>query len=846
VQAAVGEIHRPPAEGLISSPEPEPARNCNNYRISDADKLGTGSLKTKCRLNLTAIETLKRVEAEGRTPTGEEKRVLVRYVGWGGIPQVFDPWNEEWQEERQKLESILTPEELESARATTLNAHYTSPAVVRAMWAAAARFGFEHGRILEPACGIGHFIGLLPDGIREHSAVTGIEIDSISARLARALYPDADIRHQPFEEAHLADGFYDLLISNIPFGDYKPYDPQLKKWNFVIHDYFFAATLAKTRPGGLILFVTSKGTLDKVDGGLREYVRQQAELLGAIRLPNDAFKRNANTEVTTDIVMLRRRLPGELPNGATWKDLVQVTNSLGEVLPINEYFGARPEMMLGEMRLEGKMYRGGEPTLASTGGELEEKLAQAIALLPKDVYQPQRGAVRAPAPVQTFPAPEDVKPNAYALINGEVAVREGDTMRMLRGTPGTTAQRIRGLVRLRDAVRRCLRSQMEDREEEDIAFSRAQLNQTYDSFVSKFGPVSERANASAFRGDPDLPLLLSLERYNPATRSATKAAIFFERTIRREAPSPEIRSPKDALLITLNARGTVDLDHLSGVLHCHPTQFLPELKGAVFLNPQTNRWETEDEYLSGNVRAKLKAAEAASLVGEQFLENVEALKSVQPADLSAGQIDARLGSTWVPEENIEQFARHLLEEGHIQVSHVPQVGLWQVRGGWTAKNSVANTTEWGTERRGALDLLEDALNLRTPTVYDYDERAERNVINIPATEAARDKQQRIKEKFKQWIWQDEERSERLARKYNEEFNNTRLRTFNGDHLTLPGASAAIRLRAHQKAAIWRILQTPNCLLAHVVGAGIMPRAGLCRVDRSLPDSGGFNRSLDAA
>jgi N12 class adenine-specific DNA methylase len=813
-----GEIHLPPA-GELTASEPEPLRNQNNYRITDDDKLGSGSPRAKCRGNLAAIELLKRLESEGGKPTDEEKKILVRYVGWGGLPQIFDWFQKEWAEEREWMEKLLTRSELDSVRATTLNAHYTSPAVIRAMYSALQRFGFEHGRILEPACGIGHFIGVIPDEMHGRSFVTGIEIDSVTARIAKLLYPDADIRHQPFEEARLADGYYDVAISNIPFGDYKPFDPRLKSWNFVIHDYFFAAALNKVRAGGLILFITSKGTFDKVDGALREYVAQQADLLAAIRLPNNAFKRNANTQVTTDIVMLRKRLPGELPSGPAWKNLEQVTNSLDETIAVNEYFAAHPEMMLGEMRLEGRMYKDGEPTLASNGRDLGEQLAEAIALLPKDIFRPQRTAVASPSSEQVFPAPEDVKPNAYGLVNGQLAIRDGDTMRMLTGIPGPTAQRIRGLLRVRDAVRRCLRSQLSATDEDDVTVAREQLNQTYDSFVAKFGPISQPANTAAFRGDPDLPLLLSLENYDEETRQAKKAAIFRERTVRRSLPAPEIKTPNDALLVTLNARGLVDLEHLANLLHRRPSEFLPELKGAIFLNPQTNRWETEDEYLSGNVRAKLTAVEAGAVVDEQFQLNVEALKAVQPTDLSASEIDARLGSTWIPPDDIREFTNELLGEKGIRVSHTPQLGLWLVRGDWSAKGSVANTTEWGTDRRSALDLLDDALNLRTPTVYDHDDRTDRDVVNVPATEAARDKQEKIKARFKEWIWRDDQRTERLARKYNDEFNNVRLRTFNGDHLTLPGASPTITLQAHQKAAVWRILQTLNCLLAHVVGAG---------------------------
>ena len=349
-------------------------RNQRNYRITDEDKLGAGSLKQKCRHNLAVIELLQKLEAEARPPTEEEQRVLVRYVGWGGLPQVFDAWNEDWKDERQRLEQLLTPDELDSARATTLNAHYTAPVIIRAMYAALQRLGFARGRILEPACGLGHFIGLMPDDMHASSQITGVEIDSVTLRLAKLLYPDADLRHQPFEETKLADGFYDVAISNIPFGDYKPFDARFKQWNFLIHDYFFAAALEKVRPGGLIIFITSKGTLDKLDGALREYVSHQADLLGAIRLPNDAFKKNANTEVTTDIVILRKRLPGELPSGPAWKSVGEITNSTGETIPVNEYFVERPEMMMGEMRLEGRMYARAEPTLVGNCRPLPERL----------------------------------------------------------------------------------------------------------------------------------------------------------------------------------------------------------------------------------------------------------------------------------------------------------------------------------------------------------------------------------------------------------------------------------------------------------------------------------------
>ncbi len=836
---SAGEIHLPAARNSVNGyhtsdiepaveatvpdepavAESAPLRNQNNYRITEADRIGLGSLKQKCRGNLEAIALLKQLEQEKRPPTDDEKRNLVRYVGWGGLPQVFDPCNEQWSAERDRLESLLTTDELESARATTLNAHYTAPLVIRSMYSALQHLGFAHGRILEPALGLGHFIGVMPDEMHSRSQITGVEIDSITARLTTALYPDADIRHQPFEEARLADNFYDVAISNIPFGDYKPFDPRFKTWSFVIHDYFFAKALDKVRPGGLILFITSKGTMDKHDGGLREYVTHQAGLLGAIRLPNDAFKKNANTEVTTDILILRKRLAGELPQGPSWKIVADITNSIGETISVNEYFVTHPEMMLGEMRLEGRMYQRNEPTLASNGKDLSEQLSHAIGLLPESVYQPLDNQVRAPMAEQVFPAPEHIKPNAYTLINDRIGFRDGDQIRMVEGLSPQRIHRIRGMVEVRDAVRRCLRSQIETTDESDLESTRRRLNQAYDRFVSRFGCLSERSNTLAFRGDPDLPLLLSLEHYDEHSKRAAKAAIFSERTVQRGLRPVEIKTAQDALLVTLGECGCVDLGHVARMLHRPQSEFLSELRGAIFLNPQSNKWETEDEYLSGNVRVKLAVAEAASLTDGEFRANVEALRLVQPADLAASEIDARLGSAWVPPDDIKHFAEELLGESGISVSHAPQLGLWIMRAGYTAKFSVANTTEWGTDRRNAVELLEDALNLRTPTVYDHDADLDRDVVNVPATEAARDKQEKIKERFKSWIWQDDERCERLARKYNDEFNNIRLRTFNGDHLTLPGASPAIQLRPHQRASVWRILQTPNCLLAHVVGAG---------------------------
>lgn len=814
-----GKVRPAPARRIIRRHEEEPPRNLNSYQITEADRLGEGGPKQKFQQNLKAIKTLRTLDVEERPATDEEKTALVKYVGWGAMPQVFDVDSADWRKEQVQLSEILSDEEHRSARATTLNAHYTAPTVIGAMYRAAERFGFKGGRVLEPACGIGHFVGLMPEDMLRRSILTGIEIDPLTARIAKVLYPDADIRAQPFEQSKLADGFYDLAISNVPFGDYPVHDPRWNSYKLPIHDYFFAAALERVRPGGLVMFITSRGTMDKLDSTLRELLSTRTELLGAIRLPNDAFKRNAGTEVTTDIVMLRKLRPGETPTGPIWKETASHTNDQGEAFTINEYFAARPEMMLGQMRLTGRMYRDNEPTLEADGRSLGEALAQAVERLPQGVYQAHSHQIAEPTIEETIPAPDFVKPNAFCLHEGIVCIREENVLRPLNDLPSETRSRIRGMIQVRDAVRDCLRSQVDGSLEERVVEARQQLTLTYDRFTARFGPLNLRANQRAFDGDPDLPLLLSLENYNDETKRATKATIFTERTIHHRQPVESVETPKEALLVSLNECGSVDLDCMAGLLNKPVEEFLPDLKGLILRNPQTNEWETDDQYLSGNVREKLTVADAAAVTDPRFAENVEALKSVQPADLAATEIDVRLGSAWLPPEDVKDFTNKLLNiPSGVEVGHIHALGTWHINGNWEAKSATANTTDWGTDRYTALELIEDALNLKTPTVYDLD-ADKKPVVNAQATEAAREKQERIKENFKEWVWSDDARRERLCRLYNDTFNHTRVRTFNGDHLTLPGASGAIQLHGHQKAGVWRILQTPNTLLAHVVGAG---------------------------
>lgn len=774
---------------------------------------------------MAAIELLRTLEEQRRLPTEDEKRILVRYVGWGGIPQAFAQPKDapKWSAEQKLLKQVLQPQEYRHARATVLNAHYTPPVVIKAMYAALERLGFWGGHVLEPACGLGHFFGLMPETMRARSQLTGIEIDPLTARLAAMLYPDAEIRAQPFEEAALPTNQFDVAISNVPFGDYRPFDPQHNPHKFRIHDYFFGAALARVRPGGLVLFITSAGTLDKANTFAREIIAQDADLIGAIRLPNTTFKRNANTEVTTDIVVLRRRERGTPAQGAAWLRSLPWQGSAE--IDINEYFHANPQMLLGRMQVStGAPHLRGNQELVSDDRELGAALATAVAALPAGIYQPLTFSEAANVR-QILPAPPEVKPNAYVLTElGEVARREGNDLVSLEALPAQLVRRLRGLIRLRDSARHCLRTQVENRPEEDLANARLRLNQDYDQFVGQFGPVTASANLRAFAGDPDLPLLLSLENYNDDAGTATKTAVFHERTIQPRQPVERVESAREALVVTLSEKGRVDLDHMAQLLGRPEKEFLPELTGLIFRNPETSwRWETEDQYLSGNVREKLARAEKAATVNTIYRVNVEALRAVQPSDLKASEIDARLGAVWIPADDVAAFARELLRlskhDTHgVRVAHAPELGLWSVDLAYHAKRSVANLSEWGTERAPAHELIADALNLRTPTIHDLDAR-KNPVVNPAATEAAREKQQKIKDRFAVWIWEDDARRERLVAHYNREFNHLRLRTFNGDHLQLPGASPVVTLRPHQKAAVWRILQSPNTLLAHVVGAG---------------------------
>ena len=818
VGAAPGGVSAAGRVILDIEPEPKPSRD---FRITEAHRIGQGGLHEKARDNIAAIRLLKSLEAENHDATDDEKAILARYVGWGGMPNVFGYYPpDEWRTTAGAVRQLLTDNEYESARASTPNAHYTSAQVIEAIWSGLHHMGLGKGvQVLEPAMGVGHFFGLMPESM-QGGHKTGVELDSITARIASKLYPDSTIFAKGFEETPLPDNYFDAVVGNVPFGDYGVHDPAMShKLTRSIHDYFFAKSLEKVRPGGVMALITSRYTMDKENDAIRRHLAEHADLLGAIRLPNTAFKGNAGTEVTTDILFLRKRAPGVPRAGHAWQKLDTIDSDSGPI-EVNEYYARHPEMMLGKMKLEGTMYRGAEPTCE--GQLTPELLSQAVNALPKGAYVPKDEG-RGPPPTVLEPeAFTGIKDGAYALRDGAIVTRNGNSFEPTSLSP-TTAVRIRGMMAVRDAVRLVFTTQLDDAPEERIIEARKLLNSLYDSFVSNFGPLSSRDNIRAFAADPDQPLLLSLENYDAETKRATKTAIFAKRTLERHKPAEHVGTAAEALAISLNETGTIHWRRMEQLTGRTPKQLQRELDALVFRNPE-GEWETADRYLSGDVRAKLKTAQAAATLDPSYQRNVEALNAVQPADLLPGDISARLGSSWIPASDVKKFVAELLDapERAVTVSHSSAIATWALTLDSYAKSAVANTTTWGTNRALASDLIDDALNGRTPTIYDQIDKDTR-VVNQQETIAAREAQQKLKDKFSEWIWQDEERAQRLARLYNDRFNHIRLRTYDGSHLTFQGMNRSM-LRAndldkHQKDAVWRILQNDNTLLAHCVGAG---------------------------
>ncbi len=803
---------------LDIEPEEKPSRD---FRITDAPRIGKGTLHEKARDNIAAIRLLKILEAEDRDATDDEKAILALYVGWGAMPNVF-PHHQpaEWRSEAASLNELLTGPEFESARASTPNAHYTSPLVISSIWNALQRFGLGKGaRILEPAIGVGHFFGLMPQSM-QGSERTGVELDSITARIANKLYPDSTIFAKGFEETPLPDNYFDAVIGNVPFGDYGVHDPAIKPHlTRAIHDYFLAKSVMKLRPGGVMALITSRYTMDKQTDTIRRHLAEHTDLLGAIRLPNTAFKANAGTQVTTDILFLRKRLPGAEQGGHAWCGLEMIDTADGAIA-VNEYYARHLEMMLGQMKLEGTMYRGSEPTL---DGELTaELLTSAVESLPEGVYVPRNDARGPPVPMLDADALTGIKDGAYAERDGEIVIRSGNSFEPTNLSVSAAA-RIKGMMAVRDAVRLVFRTQLQDAPEERIIEARKLLNSIYDSFVARFGALSNRDNSRAFARDPDYPLLLSLEIYDAETKHAQKTAIFNRRTLQQHKPAEHVEAAAEALAISLNETGRIHWPLMERLTSHTAGHLQRELESLIYRNPE-GEWETADRYLSGDVRAKLRTADAAATIDPSYRRNVEALTAVQPVDLLPGDISARLGSSWIPASDVKTFVKELLDvpERTVSVCHSGAIATWSLTLDSTAKSNVSNTTAWGTPRALASDLIDDALNGRTPTIYDQIDRDTR-VVNQQETIAAREAQQKIKDRFSEWIWQDEERARRLARLYNDRFNNIRLRTYDGSHLTFPGLNRSLLRRndldKHQKDAVWRALQSDTTLLAHCVGAG---------------------------
>ena len=812
--------------------QPEQAPAAENFHITDPD-LGAGGQKTKFQNNVAAIRLLKDLESQGRLAAPEEQEVLARYVGWGGLPQAFDEANEKWAAEYAELKELLTPEEYASARGSTLNAHYTSPTVIQSIYEAVGRMGIQPETVLEPAMGVGNFFGLLPETM-QGATLLGVELDSITGRLAGQLYPQAKILVDGFEHTNLPDNSIDLAVGNVPFGNYKLPDPRYDSKNLLIHDYFFAKTLDKVRPGGIVAFISSKGTLDKQDSTVREYLAQKADLLGAVRLPNNAFAKNAGTEVTSDILFLQKREspPEQLPE---WVHLGQTADGI----PINRYFEQHPEMVLGTMAWDKSMYGNEKETTCEPvpGAALEEQLAAAIENLsqPDQRLLQEKTEVTVDELLESLEAPDPMARNfSYTEIGGNLYFLEnGDKTAV--DLPAASAQRIRGMIGLREITRNLIDLQLYDGTDEEIKQAQAKLNTAYDAFTAKFGLLNSTGNKRAFEQDSAYCLLCSLEILDEDGNLERKADMFTKRTINQQVSIDHVDTASEALAVSIGERACVDLGFMSTLLG-RPGDVEPiieDLKGVIFKNPEAGSnpyagWETADEYLSGNVRKKLAAARVAAERDPAFADNVAALEQAQPKDLSAAEIDVRIGVTWIDTRYYTQFVHELLKtpgylHEQVQARYSPATGEWNVSGKSrdSVNNSLAYVT-YGTKRRNAYAIIEDSLNLRDTRIYDtiHDpDGSDKRVLNVKETMLAQQKQEQIREAFKSWIWKDPERRADLCRKYNELYNAIRPRSYNGDHIRFSGMNPEISLRPHQRNAVARMLYGGNSLLAHCVGAG---------------------------
>ena len=815
-------------EALNAEPMPEAA---GNFHITD-DNLGVGGPKQKFARNIEAIQTLRTLEQEHRGATAEEQQVLSQYVGWGGLADVFDPNKENWSAEYTQLKGLLTEEEYAAARASTLNAHYTSPVVIRAIYDAVEKMGFQSGNILEPSLGIGNFFGMLPSGMAD-SRLYGVELDSITGRIAQKLYPQADITVAGFETTDRRD-FYDLAVGNVPFGQYKVNDKAYNKLGFSIHNYFFAKTIDQIRPGGVIAFVTSRFTMDSKDSSARKYMAERADLLGAIRLPNNAFKANASTEVVSDILFLQKRdRPADIE--PAWVQLGQTEDGFN----INQYFVDHPEMVLGNLELESTQY-GHDLTVAPIeDANLADQLTEAVQHI-----EGQYTAVEIAAPdvadaeVQrkTLPADPTVKNFSYTVVDGEIYYRENSIMTQIELSDNAKG-RVAGMVELRQIVNELIDQQLNDFPDEDIKASQAKLNAAYDAFTAKYGLINDKKNARLFDDDSSYYLLCSLENLDENKNLKSKADMFTKRTIRPERVVTSVDTPSEALAVSIGEHGKVDLPYMADLLGTpgNYERITTELSGVIFKDPAADvddpeaGWQPADEYLSGNVRNKLRMAQLAAESHPEFKINVEALTKAQPKDLEASEIDIRLGATWLNPAIVQQFMMETFQPPYrirynnlIQVRYSPFTSEWRI-GNKSAAGmyDIMSTETYGTHRANAYKILEDTLNLRDCRIYDTIEEdgKERRVLNQKETMLAQQKQQAIKDTFAGWVWQDPQRRNLLVKQYNELFNSTRPREYDGSHIHFVGMNPEINLREHQRNAVAHVLYGGNTLLAHEVGAG---------------------------
>ena len=835
-------------EALNAEPVPEAA---GNFHITD-DNLGIGGPKQKFARNIEAIQTLRTLEQEHRGATAEEQQVLSQYVGWGGLADAFDPNKENWSTEYTQLKGLLTEEEYAAARASTLNAHYTSPIVIRAIYDAVERMGFQSGNILEPSMGVGNFFGMLPDSMAD-SRLYGVELDSITGRIAQKLYPQADITVAGFETTDRRD-FYDLAIGNVPFGQYKVNDKAYNKLGFSIHNYFFAKTIDQIRPGGVIAFVTSHFTMDSKDSSARKYMAERANLLGAIRLPNDAFKANAGTEVVSDIIFLQKRdRPADIE--PAWVQPGQTEDGF----TLNSYFVEHPEMVLGRLEMESTQYGHDLTVTPIEGASLAKQLAEAVQHI-----EGQYTAVEIAAPAdvadaeaqrKTLPADPAVKNFSYTVVDGEIYYRENSIMTQIELSDNAKG-RVAGMVELRQIVSELIDQQLNDFPDEDIKASQEKLNAAYDAFTAKYGLINDKKNARLFDDDSSYYLLCSLENLDENRQLKSKADMFTKRTIRPERVVTSVDTPSEALAVSIGEHGKVDLPYMADLLGTPGDyeRITTELSGVIFKDPAADAddpeagWQTADEYLSGNVRDKLRMAQFAAESRSEFKVNVDALTKAQPKDLEASEIDVRLGATWLAPSIVQQFMMETFQPPYrirynnaITVRYSPYTSEWRISNkSATGFGDIMATETYGTRRANAYKILEDTLNLRDSRVYDtiVEDGKEKRVLNQNETTLAQQKQQAIKDAFAGWVWKDPQRRALLVKKYNELFNSTRPREYDGSHIHFVGMNPEINLREHQRNAVAHVLYGYNTLLAHEVGAGKsfemaasameLKRLGLCQ------------------